>query len=123
MLDRHFPNKSMKKMKAIASAYLAGISLLFSGTSEAKELPLNTWKSIMNTAKIEYNKGNIIGACTNATNLAHFMNTKIYEVRGNKTLQKDVTFLMWDWQTYVGKYCGGRPLKNKSRLWKEIDNQ
>ena len=110
-------------MKAIASAYLAGISLLFSGTSEAKELPLNTWKSIMNTAKAEYNKGNIMGACTHATNLAHFMNTEIYKVRNNKQLQQDVMFLMWDWQTYVGKYCGGRPLAQKSKLWDAINRQ
>jgi hypothetical protein len=113
----------MKKLKTIISISFVVIGLLSSGNSEAKELPLSTWKSIMNTAKAEYNKGNILGACTHATNLAHFMNTEIYKVRNNKQLQQDVMFLMWDWQTYVGKYCGGRPLAQKSKLWDAINRQ
>lgn len=77
----------------------------------------------MDTAQTEYKKGNITGACNHATNLAYFMNTEIYNVRDNKQLQQDVTFLMFDWQTYVGKYCGSRPLAHKSRLWKDIKSR
>ncbi|QNI76506.1 hypothetical protein SynMVIR181_01536 [Synechococcus sp. MVIR-18-1] len=53
------------------------------------------------------------------------MNTKASEVRqaGNKALAQDVVFLMWDWQTYVGKYCGRRRLVKKSRLWDAIDHR
>ena len=113
----------MKIVKAIAAASVVGITVFFPGISEAKEVPIKSWKSIMNAAQTQYKKGNIKGACTHATNLAHFMNLEIYKTRDNKQLQRDVTFLMWDWQTYVGKYCGGRPLVQKSRLWKEIDAQ
>ena len=77
----------------------------------------------MNTAKAEYNKGNIMGACTHATNLEHFMNRETYKVRNNKQLQQDLMFIMWDWQTYVGKYYGGRPLAQKSKLWDAINRQ
>ena len=83
--------------KTIVSISFVVIGLLSPGNSEAKELPLSAWKSIMNTAKAEYNKGNILGACTHATNLAHFMNTETYKVRNNKQLQQDVMFLMWYW--------------------------
>ena len=53
------------------------------------------------------------------------MNAKAFEVRqaGNKTLSQDVFFLMWDWPAYVGKYCGGRRLVKKSRLWDAIDRR
>ena len=92
-------------------------------TSAANALPLDQWKSIMTIAEREYNKGNIQGACGNATNLAFFMNQEEFKVRqsGNETMAKDVLYLMWDWQTYVGKYCGGRPLNKKSALWSTLD--
>ena len=93
----HYFIKLMKKLKIIVSISFVVIGLLSSGNSEAKGLPLSTWKSIMNT--------------------------EIYKVRNNKQLQQDVMFLMWDWQTYVGKYCGGRPLAQKSKLWDAINRQ
>ena len=101
------------------------MALLFAGTTEVQELPLDQWKSGINRVDIQYNNDNISGACTNAINLAHSMNTKASEVRqaGNKALARDVVFLMWDWQTYVGKYCGGRRLVKKSRLWDAIDRR
>ena len=77
----------------------------------------------MNKAKTEYNKGKITGGCTHATNLAHFTNTEIYKVRNNKQLQQDIMFLMWDWQTYVGKYCGEKPLAKKSKLGEANNRQ
>jgi len=103
------------------TAMAAALTLLT--TSAANALPLDQWKSIMTIAEREYNKGNIQGACGNATNLAFFMNQEEFKVRqsGNKTMAKDVLYLMWDWQTYVGKYCGGRPLNKKSALWRTID--
>lgn len=111
---------SMNIVNGLTSLSLASLSLFFSTAIAAKEIPLESWKSIMDNVKTQYDNGNITGACTNAINLAHFMNTEIYNVRNNKQLQQDVTFLMWDWQTYVGKYCGGRPLVKKSRLWNEL---
>lgn len=111
---------SMNIVNGLTSLSLGSLSLFFSTAIAAKEIPLESWKSIMDNVKTQYDNGNITGACTNAINLAHFMNTEIYNVRNNKQLQQDVTFLMWDWQTYVGKYCGGRPLVKKSRLWNEL---
>ena len=113
----------MKKVTTIVSISFAVIGQLSSGNSEAKELPLSTWKSIMNTAKAEYKKGNITGACTHATNVTHFIDTEIYKVRNNKQLHQDVMFLMQEWQTYVGKYCGGKPLAQKSKLGEAIKRQ
>ena len=115
----------VKLINSLASASLAGFSLFFPATTVAREVPLDTWKSIMDNAQTQYDKGNVIGACTNATNLAHFMNVEVYEVgkTGDQSLERDVRFLMWDWQTFVGKYCGGRPLLKKSRLWNDIDQQ
>ena len=104
---------------------MAGIAILFAGTTEAQVLPLDQWKSGINLTEIHYNNDNISGAYTNAINLAHSMNTKAFEVRqaGNKALAQDVVFLMWDWQTYVGKYCGRRRLVKKSRLWDAINRR
>ena len=110
----------MKIANGLVSLSLASLSLLLPKTIVAKEIPIKSWKSMMDNVKTQYDNGNIVGACTNAINLAHFMNTEIYNARDNKQLQQDVTFLMWDWQTYVGKYCGGRPLVKKSRLWNEL---
>ncbi|WP_137024911.1 hypothetical protein [Synechococcus sp. UW179A] len=118
-------SNDVKTITAFASVSLASFSIFFSAPIAANELPLDTWKSIMDHAQTQYDKGNLTGACTHATNLAHFMNLEIYKVgqTGNQSLKRDVTFLMWDWQTYVGKYCGGRPLLKKSRLWNEIERQ
>lgn len=115
----------MNSFKRIFPSSLAGMVILFAGTTEAQVLPLDQWKSGINRVDIQYNNDNISGACTNAINLAHSMNTKASEVRqaGNKALAQDVVFLMWDWQTYVGKYCGGRRLVKKSRLWDAIDRR
>ena len=108
----------------IIFAHIAmAVALLSATTSQANALPLDQWKSIMRIAEREYNKGNIQGACGNATNLAFFMNQEEFKVRqsGNEAMAKDVLYLMWDWQTYVGKYCGGRPLNKKSALWSTLD--
>jgi len=113
----------VKIVNGLAILSLACLSLYFPKAIAAKEIPLDSWKSIMDTVKAQYDKGNITGACTNAINLAHFMNTEIYNVRDNRQLQQDVTFLMWDWQTYVSKYCGGRPLVKKSRFWNELQGK
>ena len=86
------------------------MAILFAEATEAQVLPLDQWKSGIKFIEIQYNNDNISGACTNAINLAHSMNSKAFEVRqaGNKTLVQDIIFLMWNWQAYVGKYCGGR---------------
>ena len=77
---------------------------------------------IQSIAATECGKPFIYGDLQIQQNLAK-MNLEIYKTRDNKQLQRDVTFLMWDWQTYVGKHCGGRPQVQKSRLWKEIEAQ
>ena len=51
------------------------------------------------------------------------MNTEIYKARNNKQLHQDDMFSMWEWQTYVGKYCGGKPLAQKSKLGEAINRQ
>ena len=57
------------------------MSSLFAGITEAQVLPLDQWKSGINRAENQYNNDNISGACTNAINLVHSMNTKAFEVR------------------------------------------
>ena len=57
------------------------MSSLFAGITEARVLPLDQWKSGINRAENQYNNDNISGACTNAINLVHSMNTKAFEVR------------------------------------------
>ena len=101
------------------------MAILFAEATEAQVLPLDQWKSGINRTEIQYNNDNISGACTNAINLAHSINSKDFEVKqaGNKTLAQDIIFLMWDWPTYVGKYCSGRRLVKKSRLWDAIDRR
>ena len=86
------------------------MAILFAEATEAQVLPLDQWKSGINRTEIQYNNDNISGACTNTINLAHSINSKDFEVKqaGNKTLAQDIIFLMWNWQAYVGKYCGGR---------------
>ena len=100
----------MNSFKRIVPTSLAGMAILFAGTTEAQVLALDQWKLGINRTEIQSNNDNISDACTNAINLAHSMNSKAFEVRqaGNKTSAQDIIFLMWDWQTYVGKYCDGR---------------
>ena len=86
--------------------------------------PLKEWKTVMEMAKQQYNKGNHVFACRHATNLAHFMNKENFELQKRQASQQminDLARLEKDWQTYVGKYCSYEPPVNRSNLWPTIN--
>ena len=90
----------------------------------AQAPPLDTWKTVMNNTEEQFRAGEPMYACRHATNLAHFMNeeiTRLQKQKASKDMVRDLMWLEMDWQTYVGKYCGSRPITRKSSLWPTID--
>ena len=90
----------------------------------AQAPPLDTWKTVMESAEEQFRAGEPMYACRHATDLAHFLNEEIMKLQktnASREMVQDVMWLEMDWQTYVGKYCGTRPITRKSALWPTID--
>ena len=98
--------------------------VLFAEPVLAQGPPLDTWKIVMESAEEQFRAGEPMNACRHATNLAHFMNEEIMKLQkrnASREMVRDVMWLEMDWQTYVGQYCGTRPITRQSALWSTID--
>ena len=68
----------------------------------AQAPPLDTWKTVMESAEEQFRAGEPMYACRHATNLAHFLNEEIMKLQksnASREMVQDVMWLEMDWQT------------------------